>query len=573
MASDTATVIVPSPRRSFSSTITHAEHTDTKKQDFARENKFIYQHGSKLHAYGTDKAPYPVSYNKEFLALTAIDRALFYQVHKDVSFIDFQGHPPKRCLDLGTGMGDWVIEAARHWPECTFVGYDLVNVQIPFHAMELEVRGRIEWKHGNFLSNKLPFEDEEFDHIHIFALASGVPENKWMSLYEELHRVLRPGGTVEQMEEDIIFPLLPRWFTDPLRAYARGPSMHFPDGTQHFSRNSCAQSEDGEHEHELLESLFFAVHDNRFINRTPTSLLPSYFSAIFGHVQSPPAVEFPMPMLAPLAPLPNELSTMQSLRSEFELVPETSSSISSFLSPDNSFDIASTISPISSSQSTSDSSVTSSASPPSSDKGTKLSNVAPSILEYTRSSSSFDSSLSDSVSSSIISSITTLDPILTMKDEGTRLGPAFQLFALDELQKLDENSLYMHLFSAVRRVLSVKEAMWEELINRVVKRDESLRKYGWTAADDYTEDSSRRKFDALVHQYDKDMRVRISLWHSLVRYGWEYPPRDPLSKAEVMEEERIRQDLLRARRSANGGELNACSRCIRLILGEKSSAS
>ena len=32
------------------------------------------------------------------------------------------------------------------------------------------------------------------------------------------------------------------------------------------------------------------------------------------------------------------------------------------------------------------------------------------------------------------------------------------------------------------------------------------------------------------------MHVRMSLWNSLVHFGWEYPQRDPMSKAEEVEE-------------------------------------
>lgn len=38
------------------------------------------------------------------------------------------------------------------------------------------------------LTNKLPFEDDEFDHVHISGVARGVPENKVcnaLRLYEE----------------------------------------------------------------------------------------------------------------------------------------------------------------------------------------------------------------------------------------------------------------------------------------------------------------------------------------------------------------------------------------------------
>lgn len=65
------------------------------------------------------------------------------QAKQTMSFIDFKGNTPKRCLDIGTGvsfsllryppsqprlingsmvkLGDWVIDAAKQWTDCTFV--------------------------------------------------------------------------------------------------------------------------------------------------------------------------------------------------------------------------------------------------------------------------------------------------------------------------------------------------------------------------------------------------------------------------------------------------------------------
>ena len=75
------------------------------------------------------------------------------------------------------------------------VGFDLVNIQLPLKIVEHSIAKRIEWIHGNLcvfalitkrnyhrcsssLTTKLPFEDDEFDHVHIQAIAKGVPENK-----------------------------------------------------------------------------------------------------------------------------------------------------------------------------------------------------------------------------------------------------------------------------------------------------------------------------------------------------------------------------------------------------------
>ena len=65
---------------------------------------------------------------------------------------------------------------------------------------------------------KLPFEDGAFDHVRAVAIAKGVPENmvspipspatmprliylQWDPLFEEITRVLCPGGSFEMVEE------------------------------------------------------------------------------------------------------------------------------------------------------------------------------------------------------------------------------------------------------------------------------------------------------------------------------------------------------------------------------------
>ena len=45
----------------------------------------------------------------------------------------------------------WTIDAARKWPDTTFVGFDLVNVQFPLNHLESHVARRITWEHGNLL--------------------------------------------------------------------------------------------------------------------------------------------------------------------------------------------------------------------------------------------------------------------------------------------------------------------------------------------------------------------------------------------------------------------------------------
>lgn len=74
----------------------------------------------------------------------------------------------------------------------------MVNIQPPLQVLEPEMADRVEWVHTNMyvtaasalppgvydnsppnsLRNKLPFDDDEFDHVHMQCVALGIPENK-----------------------------------------------------------------------------------------------------------------------------------------------------------------------------------------------------------------------------------------------------------------------------------------------------------------------------------------------------------------------------------------------------------
>jgi len=64
---------------------------------------------------------------------------------------------------------------------------------------------RVKWVIGNFLE-PLPFEDDEFDFVHMRQIARGVPEDRWHPFFEEVTRILKDGGSFEMIEEDLFFP-------------------------------------------------------------------------------------------------------------------------------------------------------------------------------------------------------------------------------------------------------------------------------------------------------------------------------------------------------------------------------
>jgi hypothetical protein len=84
--------------------------------------------------------------------------------------------------------------------------------------------------------------------------------------------------------------------------------------------------------------------------------------------------------------------------------------------------------------------------------------------------------------------------------------------------------------------------------------------------------SCRHPFDVVESLMldSRDMQTRVALWASLASFGWPTPPREPLSKAELIEEERVRRAMLEARKLASPEDFNTACRSMRILIGYKS---
>ncbi|KAF8973505.1 S-adenosyl-L-methionine-dependent methyltransferase [Flammula alnicola] len=482
-----------SPSLTASYSTASSSYTGDGKRHMRRKD-FQHKYGQRHHSYDKEKAPYPLSYDKHVLELEALDNRLAQYLRGSVSFANFK-ELPTRALDLGCGTGNWVIDAAKAWPECELVGFDLVDVQIPLRILHPSIASRIEWKHGNFLTTKLPFDDDEFDHVHIQSIATGVPENKWGVLLEEVCRVLRPGGSVEVIEDDIIFPTLPRWFTQALRARPlRSTSVRHPDGSRrgHSTMSSTSSPFSGTsktpcHDHALLESLYRSIFENRFINLKPSCNTGTCC---------------PFPYAAATA---NSTPTTQITTSY--IVPEASADL---LSPR-----ASTIIPTPLILPTDHRLVLLDlALPPPHSLITETALILPSIFPYQM----FNRPLVDVTTMPLQRFM--LDSSLTESE--TDALPPGSLFPMAQLSGLSERSLAMHLY-------------------RSHQAKRSILPFGWDDDEELEELQSRKKFEKLIERYRSDMQARVSLWCSLDNIGWPLPAREPLSKAELIEEERLRE--------------------------------
>ncbi|PPR04105.1 hypothetical protein CVT24_010678 [Panaeolus cyanescens] len=161
--------------------------------------------GKKHHCYPVKEAPYPRSYEREVIDLDIWEIMFGYDASKSYTWHVFET-PPTKVLELGCGTGTWVLQCARQWKDTHFVGLDIVPLQPNLQNVgSLDLASRITWVQHNFLEG-LPFPNEEFDFVHIKRIALGVPEDKWDALFEEVTRVMKPGGAFELIEEDLFFP-------------------------------------------------------------------------------------------------------------------------------------------------------------------------------------------------------------------------------------------------------------------------------------------------------------------------------------------------------------------------------
>ncbi|EJD03821.1 S-adenosyl-L-methionine-dependent methyltransferase [Fomitiporia mediterranea MF3/22] len=537
-----------------------------RRSVFLKQSNFTKKNGRAHHAFDKMKAPYPTSFDRRTLDLDVIDHIFLKSLKQSVSFVQFKDGPPKRCLDLGCGTGAWILDALKEWRDCHFVGFDLVNIQPPLHLLGPS-SSRVQWVHGNFLTTKLPFEDDEFDHVHIRGIARAVPENKWDNLFGEVSRVLRPGGSVEMIEDgngsfyydsraslicaftkpDILFPSLPRWYTRALRARDQRPTIHRPDGS---SRRSLPMSppptpprDDAPHDHKLLESLFSSVFETRFINREPTSILPSYFATYFRQVQCSPAIKFPTPTL-PNVPTYNIASS-----GRFSSPPTLASAARSLRAHRKQESYSSTDSSASNSKNLSDDE---------DDEELFQQRTPPSTDDELRPLSKEDGT----------PCVTPYYSTHASTCDAAELG----LLPLSALSDVTCFSLAFQLHRTFNLVLACQESMWEVLNDRIRNREAELKELGWDD-DEIEGEHARQRFDKLLERYQGDMQTRAALWQRMALSqspNFKLPKQGLMTKAEMNDEDRVYHAVLNAQRHASTEELRTPCRTMRIFIGYKS---
>jgi SAM-dependent methyltransferase len=129
-----------------------------------------------------------------------------------------------RVLDMGCGAGRHAFEMFRRGSDVVAFeqdGDELAGVLELFGAMreagEVPPGAEADIKQGDALS--LPFADEEFDRVVAAEVLEHIPEDT--VAMAELHRVLRPGGTIAVS--------VPRWLPERV-CWALSDAYHANEG-------------------------------------------------------------------------------------------------------------------------------------------------------------------------------------------------------------------------------------------------------------------------------------------------------------------------------------------------------
>ncbi|OBZ72082.1 hypothetical protein A0H81_07597 [Grifola frondosa] len=275
------------------------------------------------------EVPYPLRSSKELLMYDDWNNLFLNSLCRSITMHQFD-KPPSMVLDLGCGGGLWVIEAAKQWPVSTIVGFDILDNQpnLRLHELELsDVAKRVSWVHGNLLE-PLPFPSERFDFIRICCIGLGVPEDEWQFVLEEASRVMAPGGIIEIIEEDLIFPSGPRngarthrhlpststvtssQSSDHRVQSGRPPSKSITSTTSGASgsvtdttsteppslRSSFEIAQKlNPQDHTKLQMAWEEMLHHRFLSPRLLSVLPLYLSSTFRNIQTHPTLHILLP--------------------------------------------------------------------------------------------------------------------------------------------------------------------------------------------------------------------------------------------------------------------------------------
>ncbi|PNP52548.1 hypothetical protein THARTR1_06895 [Trichoderma harzianum] len=155
---------------------------------------FPRQFGRTYHAYKEGSYAFPndeVEQERLILQDCAFTKAMGDRLY----FAPLDEHPPKRILDIATGMGDWAVAMGDRFPNAIVTATDLSPIQPEVVPANVEFYVEDSSEPWNY--------SETFDYIHT-KTTGGCWESYETQIAQQAFETLAPGGWFESQECDSV---------------------------------------------------------------------------------------------------------------------------------------------------------------------------------------------------------------------------------------------------------------------------------------------------------------------------------------------------------------------------------
>jgi SAM-dependent methyltransferase len=109
----------------------------------------------------------------------------------------------RTVLDVGSGPGSWIVEAAHAYPEMKIVGIDINETMVKL-ATALALSQGLNNVHFETMdaTGPLDFASDSFDIVNARIMQGCMRTEHWPSFLQECLRITRPGGIIRLTEGD-----------------------------------------------------------------------------------------------------------------------------------------------------------------------------------------------------------------------------------------------------------------------------------------------------------------------------------------------------------------------------------